>query len=41
MNLVPMSAVLITTVLGIEPTHQQLIGGAVVLAGILLAQLRR
>ena len=41
MNLVPMSAVLITTVLGIEPTRQQLIGGAVVLAGILLAQLRR
>jgi drug/metabolite transporter (DMT)-like permease len=41
MNLVPMSAVLITAALGIEPTRQQLIGGAVVLAGILLAQLRR
>ena len=41
MNLVPMSAVLITAALGVEPTRQQLIGGAIVLAGILLAQLRR
>ena len=41
MNLLPITAVLITAALGIEPTHQQLIGGAVVLAGILLAQLRR
>jgi drug/metabolite transporter (DMT)-like permease len=40
MNLLPISAVLITAALGIEPTRQQLIGGAVVLAGILLAQLR-
>jgi drug/metabolite transporter (DMT)-like permease len=41
MNLLPVTAVLITAALGIEPTRQQLIGGAVVLAGILLAQLRR
>jgi drug/metabolite transporter (DMT)-like permease len=41
MNLIPICAVLITAALGIEPTRQQLIGGAVVLAGILLAQLRR
>ena len=41
MNLIPICAVLITAALGIEPTRQQLIGGAVVLASILLAQLRR
>ncbi|HXQ39653.1 MAG TPA: DMT family transporter [Candidatus Udaeobacter sp.] len=41
MNLMPISAVLITAALGIEPTRQQMIGGAIVLAGILLAQLRR
>jgi drug/metabolite transporter (DMT)-like permease len=41
MNLMPITAILITAALGIAPTTQQLIGGAVVLVGIMLAQLRR
>jgi drug/metabolite transporter (DMT)-like permease len=41
MNLMPITAVLITAALGVEPTRQQLIGGTIVLGGILLAQLRR
>jgi drug/metabolite transporter (DMT)-like permease len=41
MNLVPITAILITAVMGTVPTVQQLIGGALVLAGIMLAQLRR
>jgi drug/metabolite transporter (DMT)-like permease len=41
LNLVPISAVLISAAMGVEPTLQQLIGGVVVLAGIMLAQLRR
>jgi len=41
MNLMPITAILITAAQGIEPTWQQLIGGAVVLIGIMLAQLRR
>jgi drug/metabolite transporter (DMT)-like permease len=41
MNLMPITAILITTAMGIAPTMQQLIGGALVLAGIMLAQLRR
>jgi drug/metabolite transporter (DMT)-like permease len=40
LNLMPIVAVLITAALGIQPTPQQLIGGGIVLAGILLAQLR-
>jgi drug/metabolite transporter (DMT)-like permease len=40
MNLMPITAILITAALGIAPTTQQLIGGAVVLVGIMLAQLR-
>jgi drug/metabolite transporter (DMT)-like permease len=40
MNLIPVSAVLVAAALGIEPTPQQLVGGAVVMGGILLAQLR-
>ena len=41
MNLMPITAILITAALGIAPTAQQLIGGAAVLVGIMLAQLRR
>jgi drug/metabolite transporter (DMT)-like permease len=41
MNLMPITAILITAALGIAPTSQQLIGGALVLVGIMLAQLRR
>jgi drug/metabolite transporter (DMT)-like permease len=41
MNLMPITAILITAAMGIAPTRQQLIGGAFVLAGIMLAQLRR
>ncbi len=41
MNLMPITAILITATMGIAPTMQQLIGGALVLAGIMLAQLRR
>ena len=40
MNLMPITAILITAALGIAPTTQQLIGGALVLVGIMLAQLR-
>jgi drug/metabolite transporter (DMT)-like permease len=40
LNLMPISAVLITAAFGIEPSFQQLAGGAVVLVGIMLAQLR-
>ncbi len=40
MNLMPITAILITAALGIAPTAQQLIGGALVLLGIMLAQLR-
>ncbi len=40
MNLMPITAILITAVQGIIPSLQQLIGGGVVLAGIMLAQLR-
>jgi drug/metabolite transporter (DMT)-like permease len=40
LNLMPITAVLITAALGVQPTRQQLIGGGFVLAGILLAQLR-
>jgi drug/metabolite transporter (DMT)-like permease len=36
----PITAILITAVQGIIPSWQQLIGGGVVLAGIMLAQLR-
>ncbi len=41
MNLMPITAILITAAMGIAPRTQQLIGGALVLAGIMLAQLRR
>ncbi len=41
MNLMPITAILITAALGIPPTTQQLVGGGVVLAGIMLAQLRQ
>jgi drug/metabolite transporter (DMT)-like permease len=41
MNLRPITAILITAAQGITPSSQQLIGGGVVLAGIMLAQLRR
>jgi drug/metabolite transporter (DMT)-like permease len=41
MNLMPITAILITAAQGITPSWQQLIGGGVVLAGIMLAQLRR
>jgi drug/metabolite transporter (DMT)-like permease len=41
MNLMPITAILITAAQGITPSSQQLIGGGVVLAGIMLAQLRR
>jgi drug/metabolite transporter (DMT)-like permease len=41
MNLMPISAVLITAAMGTLPSGQQLIGGIAVLAGIMLAQLRR
>ena len=41
MNLMPITAILITAALGTAPTRQQLIGGALVLVGIMLAQLRR
>jgi drug/metabolite transporter (DMT)-like permease len=41
MNLMPITAILITAAMGIAPTKQQLIGGTLVLAGIMLAQLRR
>jgi len=41
MNLMPITAILITATMGIAPTMQQMIGGALVLAGIMLAQLRR
>ena len=41
MNLMPITAILITAALGTAPTYQQLIGGALVLIGIMLAQLRR
>ena len=40
MNLMPISAVLITAALGVIPSTQQIIGGIAVLAGIMLAQLR-
>jgi drug/metabolite transporter (DMT)-like permease len=40
LNLMPVSAVLITAAFGVEPSIQQLAGGAVVLVGIMLAQLR-
>jgi len=40
MNLMPISAVLITSAMGIVPSTQQIIGGIAVLAGIMLAQLR-
>ena len=40
MNLMPISAVLITAALGVIPSVQQIIGGIAVLAGIMLAQLR-
>jgi drug/metabolite transporter (DMT)-like permease len=41
MNLMPISAILITAALGVLPSWQQIIGGIVVLVGIMLAQLRR
>ena len=41
MNLMPITAILITAAMGIPPTTSQLIGGALVLTGIMLAQLRR
>jgi drug/metabolite transporter (DMT)-like permease len=41
LNLMPITAVLITAAMGIAPTRQQLIGGVLVLGGITLAQLRR
>src|SRR5262249_40853360 len=41
MNLMPITAILITAAMGIAPTVQQLIGGAVVLVGIMMAQLWR
>jgi drug/metabolite transporter (DMT)-like permease len=41
MNLMPISAVLITVAMGIQPRRQQIVGGIVVLAGIMLAQFRR
>jgi drug/metabolite transporter (DMT)-like permease len=41
MNLMPISAVLITAAMGTLPSGQQLVGGIAVLAGIMLAQLRR
>jgi drug/metabolite transporter (DMT)-like permease len=40
MNLMPITAILITAAMGISPTVPQLIGGALVLVGIMLAQLR-
>ncbi len=41
MNLMPITAILITAAMGVAPTTPQLIGGALVLVGIMLAQLRR
>jgi drug/metabolite transporter (DMT)-like permease len=41
MNLMPITAILITAAMGIPPTDHQLIGGVLVLVGIMLAQLRR
>lgn len=40
MNLIPLCSVLIMAAAGVTPTPQQLTGGAVVLVGIMLAQLR-
>jgi drug/metabolite transporter (DMT)-like permease len=40
MNLMPISAALITAAMGVIPSGQQIIGGIAVLAGIMLAQLR-
>ena len=41
LNLVPVSAVLIAAAMGTAPTLTQLVGGLLVLAGVLQAQLRR
>jgi drug/metabolite transporter (DMT)-like permease len=40
LNFVPVFAILITTLLGTPPTAMQLLGGALVLAGVLQSQLR-
>ena len=40
LNFVPVFAILITTMLGEPPTTMQLLGGALVLAGVLQSQLR-
>jgi drug/metabolite transporter (DMT)-like permease len=40
LNFVPVFAILITTILGRPPTTMQLLGGALVLAGVLQSQLR-
>lgn len=40
-NLVPVVAILLTTLQGVFPTTLQLVGGALVLAGVLQSQLRR
>lgn len=40
MNLMPMAAVLFTLWIGVQPTPAQLIGGAIILAGVVYAQLQ-
>jgi len=40
LNFVPVFAILITTILGTPPTIMQLLGGALVLAGVMASQLR-
>ena len=40
LNFVPVFAILITTVMGTPPTAMQLLGGALVLAGVMQSQLR-
>jgi drug/metabolite transporter (DMT)-like permease len=40
LNFVPVFAILITTIMGEPPTSMQLLGGALVLAGVLQSQLR-
>lgn len=41
LNLTPVAAILISALLGVRPTLPQLLGGALVLGGVLHAQLRR
>jgi drug/metabolite transporter (DMT)-like permease len=40
LNLIPLATLLTAVLLGIEPRPLQLVGGAVVLAGVVQAQLR-